>query len=179
VLLTTSHAYFSGVDSTTINDLVETRAKVTVSDGEISDVLTLKKDDSYFPPFVYQGTKLKGEVGKTYTLTVELKGEKYTATTTIPPPALLEELWYQGVPEREGRGYIYGRFTDDPDVDNYYRIFTMRLGKDEDFLFRCICLLWGISTLTARALRSLFSEVRSRLRMSSTTSSLKKVIRCG
>lgn len=134
VLLTTSHAYFSGVDSTTINDLVETRAKVTVSDGEISDVLTLKKDDSYFPPFVYQGTKLKGEVGKTYTLTVELKGEKYTATTTIPPPALLEELWYQGVPEREGRGYIYGRFTDDPDVDNYYRIFTMRLGKDEDFI---------------------------------------------
>ena len=46
-------------------------AKVTVSDGEKDVVLTGKMDNDYFPPYVYTTSRLKGESGKTYTLTVE------------------------------------------------------------------------------------------------------------
>lgn len=134
VILTSSKSYYSSIDSTTIRDLVETTAKVTVSDGHNSEILTLKRDETYFPPFIYEGTEIKGEVGKSYTLTVELRGEQYTATTTIPNPAVLEQLWYEEVSGKEGRGYIYGRFTDDPDTENHYRIFTQRRGVDKRFI---------------------------------------------
>ncbi len=134
VILTTSRAYFSKVDSVTVRELVETKAKVVVSDGETSEVLTLKKDDNIFPPYVYEGNVIRGEIGKTYTLEVDLRGERYTASTTIPPPPMIEQFWYKPVPEKEGRGYIYGRFTDDGSVDNYYRVFTMRTGVDKRYI---------------------------------------------
>ena len=59
-------------------------AKVTVSDGEKDVVLTGKMDNDYFPPYVYTTSRLKGESGKTYTLTVEYSKRTVTARTTIP-----------------------------------------------------------------------------------------------
>ena len=44
---------------------VLTTATVTVSDGENSVVLMGKKDDRYFPPYIYTTSWLKGEAGKT------------------------------------------------------------------------------------------------------------------
>jgi hypothetical protein len=134
VILSSSVSYFDEIDSTTIRKMVITTAKVTVSDGVNEEVLTLKKDENYFPPYVYSGTELKGETGKTYTLTVRLKGEEYTATTTIPPAASFDKLWYEAISADDSLGYIYGRFTDDPGTDNYYRIFTQRENKDERYV---------------------------------------------
>ena len=56
-------------------------AKVTVSDGTRTEVLTGMTDPDYFPPYVFTSGRMKGEVGKTYTLTVEYKDYKATATT--------------------------------------------------------------------------------------------------
>lgn len=134
VILTNSSSYYDDIDSATIRNLVATRAKVTVSDGTMEEILTLKKNEDYFPPYVYTGTQLKGEVGKVYTLTVELKGERYTASTTIPEPAALDQLWFEKVPEKDSLGYIYGKFTDNADEENHYRIFTLRQGKDQRFI---------------------------------------------
>lgn len=134
VILTKSSSYFTSVDSAAIRRLVVTTAKVTVSDGVTEEVLTLKRDGNYFPPFIYSGTKLKGVVGGSYKLTVEVGGEQYTATTTIPETVSINELWYENVSGKDTVGYIYGRFTDDPSTDNYYRIFTRREGKDKRFI---------------------------------------------
>ena len=60
-------------------------AKVTVSDGQNSVVLTRKYDSGYFPPYIYTTGRLKGRAGKSYTLTVEYRDYYATATTTIPP----------------------------------------------------------------------------------------------
>jgi hypothetical protein len=134
VILTSSMSYFDELDSAAVRNLVATTAKVTVSDGEKEEVLTLKKNDDYFPPYVYSGNEIRGEVGKTYTLTIQLKGETYRATTTIPQVAQFERLWFETIPGEDSIGYIYGKFTDDPGVDNYYRVFTLRENKDQRYI---------------------------------------------
>jgi hypothetical protein len=134
VILTSSMSYFDVLDSSTVRKLVVTTAKVTVSNGETEEILTLRRDDQYFPSFVYTGNEIRGEIGKTYTLTIQVKGETYTATTTIPPTAEFDRLWFETVPEKDSVGYIYGKFTDDPTVANYYRVFTLREKKDTRYI---------------------------------------------
>ncbi|AYB33792.1 DUF4249 domain-containing protein [Chryseolinea soli] len=134
VVLSNSASYFMNIDSANIRDLIVSTAKVTVSDGETEEILTLKRDDDFFPPYVYQGTSLKGEVGKTYSLTVEVKGKRYTASTTIPPPAKFDKLWFELAPGKDSLGYVYGQLTDNAEEANYYRVFTQRLNKDNRFI---------------------------------------------
>lgn len=134
VVLSKSASYFMKIDSSNIRDLFMSTAKVMVSNGIDSEVLTLKRDDSSFPPYVYEGSKLKGESGRTYTLTVETDGELYTSKTTIPEPAKLDKLWFELSPGEDSLGYVYAQFTDPADETNYYRIFTERLHQDTRFI---------------------------------------------
>ena len=67
-----------------IANCVERWAKVTVSDGEMTETLYGVADYSTIPPFYYTSSFLVGEAGKTYTLTVISKTDTITATTTIP-----------------------------------------------------------------------------------------------
>lgn len=134
VLLSYSSSYFSDIDSVKIRQLIETKAKVTVSDGEQSEVLTLKKDNRYFPPYIYKGTEFRGEVGKKYNLTIEIEGEKYTATTSIPKLAKLDKVWFQVSEGKDSLGYIFAQVSDDPSESNYYRVFTQRINQDEKYI---------------------------------------------
>lgn len=134
VMLTKSSPYFSVVDSSTIMNMIVQNATVVVSNGVLSDTLGSVFDPSYFPPLLYKGTLFKGEIDKTYSLTVIVEGRTYTATTTIPPPVPLDSAWFQTEPEHDSLGYVWGYFQDPPDQINYYRIFTKRLGKDSRFI---------------------------------------------
>jgi hypothetical protein len=79
-----------GIKMDDLSDYVEKWAKVTVSDGTNSVVLTGGKDKRYVPGYVYTTSGIRGEAGKTYTLTVETRGKKVQAETTIPqyPPTV-------------------------------------------------------------------------------------------
>ena len=67
-----------------ISDYVETFAKVTVSDGENEVVLTGKLDRGYFPPYIYTTSQMRGEAGKSYTLSIKARDKVLTSKTTIP-----------------------------------------------------------------------------------------------
>jgi hypothetical protein len=134
VVLTRSAAYFSTIDSVILRSMVATRAKVSVSDGSRTEILTLKKNDQYYPPYIYQGTELRGEAGKTYQLTIETEGQTYTARTTIPPAVRFDSLWFALAPGKDSLGYVYGRFTDDATTENYYRVFTRRHKTDSKYV---------------------------------------------
>lgn len=135
VVLSKSAAYFSTIDSLSLRNLVVSKAKVTVSDGEKEEILTLKRNQLYFPPYVYQGTEIKGEAGQTYQLKIELEGQSYQASTRIPATAaLLDSLWFTLAPEQDSLGLLYGRLQDPENTDDYYRIFTQRLYKDDKFI---------------------------------------------
>lgn len=79
-----------GIRLDELSDYVEARAKVTVSDGDTSVVLTGGRNKQYVPGYVYTSYYMRGVAGKTYTLTVETRGKTVRAVTTIPqyPPTV-------------------------------------------------------------------------------------------
>ena len=133
VTLTKSASYFSDIDSAALREALVSTAKVSISDGENSEVLTLFRNSDKFPPFYYRGTKMRGEVGKSYKLTVESRGETYEAVTSILPPPKLDSLWVEFEAENDTTANLWLSFKDEPVVENYYRIFTQRQGKDKKF----------------------------------------------
>lgn len=134
VILTLSAAYFSEIDSVSLRDLVVTRAKVVVSDGETTEILTLRPNDEYFPPYVYEGIDMRGEVGKTYTLEVIYSDEYLTASTTIPSPVFMDSLWFELDEGEDSLGFIWARFQDNPIERNFYRLQTKRAGIDDKYV---------------------------------------------
>jgi hypothetical protein len=134
VLLTRNSAYFSSIDSSSIRSLVLTRAKVTVSDGEKSEILILRRNDDYFPPYIFEGNEIIGDTGKIYTVTAEYGGKTAWASTTIPPPVKLDTFYFKLEPNSDSLGTIYIEFTDPPDIKNYYRILTKRINNDRRYI---------------------------------------------
>ena len=130
VLLTRNSPYFSSIDSASMRSLVLTQAKVTLSDGENSEVLILRKNEDYFPPFVFEGNEILGEVGKNYTIQAAFGGKTATATTTIPAPVPIDTAYFALNAGSDSLGMIYLEFTDPPEEKNFYRILTKRSGTD-------------------------------------------------
>ena len=106
-------------------------AKVTVSDGTRTEVLTGMTDPDYFPPYVFTSGRMKGEVGKTYTLTVEYKDYKATATTVIPEPVPIDTVFVRQV--KDSLCTVVCAFTDPLPKGNYYKVFTRTEGKDSHY----------------------------------------------
>ncbi|MBN2520643.1 MAG: DUF4249 domain-containing protein [Bacteroidales bacterium] len=134
VILTRNTPYFTIVDSSSFIDLVITNAKVSVSDGQTTEVLTFGPEDKYFPPYVYRGTEMKGETGKTYYLEVKLYDTILTAATTIPDPPQIDTAWFELKPDNDTLSVIKLQFTDDKNSKNYYRILTNIRGQGSRFI---------------------------------------------
>ncbi len=93
VFLTRSSAYLTHYDSASIRNLFINNAKITLtcSDGR-SEILTLYKQDEFFPPFVYKSIGIRGEENKSYGLTVETNQQIITAETSIPEKPSVENM---------------------------------------------------------------------------------------
>jgi hypothetical protein len=136
VILTRSAPYFSSIDSASLRDYVVTKAKVTVVSGDQSEVLTLKPNDAYFPPYVYFGSELKGEVQETYHLKVEFEDSENNvyASTSIPELTEPDSVWFELEPGSDSLGRIWIKLSDNPDENNYYRLLTRRKVKDKRYV---------------------------------------------
>ena len=133
VFVTRSLPYFSEIDSATFRDLVVTKAKVSVSVDNKTEILTLHRDEKYFPPYIYQGFQIKGKVGKTYKLEVSIGDKTLSATTSISDPPSIDSLWTVSNPQRDTLKQIMIQFTDDPTTQNYYRLFSKIKGTNENY----------------------------------------------
>lgn len=132
VLLTRNSPYFSSIDSASLRALVLTRAKVTVTNGEKSEILILRRNDDYFPPYIYEGNEILGETGKIYTITAEYGGKTAWANTTIPEEVNLDTIYFKLDAGSDSLGSIYMEFKDPP-VKNYYRILSKCFRDDRRF----------------------------------------------
>lgn len=130
VILTKNMAYFGVVDSASLVAMVNFPAVVTVSDGTNTETLVKTFNFNYFPPIIYKGSLIKGEVGKTYFLTVNSEGKELTAKTTILPSVKFDSLWFELEADEDSLGSIWAKFTDNANEKNYYRVFTQRKGRD-------------------------------------------------
>lgn len=134
VLLSLTAPYFSSIDSSNLFEYAVTHAKVTLFTEDSAEILTLKRNSDYFPPYVYRSVDIRGVAGKTYTIEVVLNRDTVTATTRIPEPVSLDSVWFAPDPGLDGSGRIWARLTDRADRENFYRILYRRKGKDSRYL---------------------------------------------
>ena len=109
-------------------------ARVAVSDGEKTVVLSGKYTDDYFPPYIYTTAEMRGESGKTYTLTVDYEGRHATASTTIPCSVALDSIY---ACKRNGDAdttySVHAVFRHDAAKQRYFKMFTRRSGQSNQF----------------------------------------------
>lgn len=130
VLLSSSIPVSGVIDSTNVLNHVIRSAKITISDGQNSEVLKVKNDKNRVPPFVYFGNTLKGEAGKEYSLKVEYLNRVIEAETIIPKSVPLKSAEYIKKNATDTTGYIFVKFDDPLNEKNYYQIAT-RIDKEE------------------------------------------------
>jgi hypothetical protein len=83
------------------NPNYEENAIIEISDGVSSEQLT------YIDKGVYIGNSILGQVGNTYTISIEINGDVYVANSTMFPPATLRDITlspYQ-VTGKDGKNY--------------------------------------------------------------------------
>lgn len=135
VILTKNSSYFDAVDSNSIFDMLVMNAVVIVSCGTETDTLSLSFDPYQLPYIKYKGSKIIGEVGKTYNLTIFYDGKKYTSSTTIPNPVPLDSVKMKYVAEPEDSiGLVWIFFKDPDSLGNYYRGYSKTLGLDSVYV---------------------------------------------
>lgn len=122
VLLSVSASITGPLDTLSLLSHAIKSAKVTVSDGIDKEVLLLQTNKNTIPPYEYVGTKLKGEVGKTYELTVEYQNKIITSTTYIPQPVELDDVWFVRNTPVDTIGYIHVSFKNTS--REYYQVAT-------------------------------------------------------
>ncbi|MDA6070956.1 DUF4249 domain-containing protein [Flavobacterium sp. AC] len=130
VLLSSSIPVTDAIDSTNVLNHVIRSAKITISDGETSEVLRVKNDKNRVPPFVYFGSTLMGEAGKEYSIKIEYLNRVVQAVTTIPKSVKLKSAEYIKKNAADTTGYIFVKFDDPVNEKNYYQIAT-KIDKEE------------------------------------------------
>lgn len=134
VILSSSIPVNSAVDSLTILSHAIRSAKVTVSDGQNQEVLRLKRDNERIPPFIYYGSDLLGQAGKTYTLKIEFLNRVVTSETVIPNSVELKKATYVKNVATDTTGYVFIEFNDPVFEKNYYQIATKIDGEEPIFV---------------------------------------------
>jgi hypothetical protein len=132
IALTKSSGYFDPVDSASLANLLVTNAIVTLSDGVSIDTLIGILDFSLPIPFVYKGSVITGQPGRSYTLRIVVDNTEITAQTTIPTPVALDSLWYK-LEQGDSLGFIWANLNDPPALGNGYRWYTKRINRDNRF----------------------------------------------
>lgn len=139
VRLSRSIGFFSKIDTTAFFNSFVTGAHITVSDG--FDTITLREYELYLGDYKTNFYSVDsanvadlaffGISGRKYDLVIELDGDTYTASTSIPPINYgLDSLWTE-IPTNEealaadpNYRIIRGRYNDPPDEVNRFRTFT-------------------------------------------------------
>lgn len=97
-------------------------AVVTISD-DAGNFETLSETE----PGIYQTDSLRGRSGRTYSLSVEIDGEIYEASSEMPVAIEIDRL--------DTRHNLTCEFRDTPGIEDYCRLKVYKNGKEEDGYF--------------------------------------------
>lgn len=114
-----------------LSDYVVKFARVSVSDGEKSVVLTGHMDSRYVPGYVYSSNYMVGKPGKTYTLIVRTGGKYVVAETTIPQyPPTVDSIVCRHVPSDTSMCEVTAYLKRNSGRDEYFKSFYQE-GDDQ------------------------------------------------
>lgn len=155
VLLSKSKEVYAPTDLNSFLNGFVTGATVTVSDG----TTTVQLDEicsNNLPPGTEQmaaamfgisvadlanynicayttfNTAIWGQVGKTYTLTVEYEGKTYTAETSILPPTTFDDLYWKPETDTPNHGFSWVTLTDPANQYDAYKWEIKRINTDSN-----------------------------------------------
>lgn len=132
---------YDGVDINDLSQYVDKWARVSLSDGEREVVMIGKATHSYYPPYIYTTSEMRGEEGKTYHIRAEASdGTVAEAVTTIPTPVSIDSFSVEPV-----GGTLDDDYEDAPHVARYQlyaytkerrrcKLFTRVISRDDEFL---------------------------------------------
>jgi hypothetical protein len=109
ISLTNSLSFTGVIDSVEVAKSIETKAKVVLFNGETSEILTLKKDETRFPFLYYRSNLIKGEIGKTYDLSIQIRGKEFVSKTKVTEKA---EKLNIDILDSIQEGIVYQNFKD-------------------------------------------------------------------
>ncbi len=92
IYLTNGLPFKGVIDSLEVAKSIETKAKVELSNGDVSEILTLKRDDSNFPFFFYRSNIIKGGLDAQYNLKVTIRGKEFTSNTFVPQKPIVQDI---------------------------------------------------------------------------------------
>ncbi len=118
-------------DSELMNHVINW-GKVSVSDGEQTAILAGGIDRHYLPPYIYTTSDIKGEPGKTYTLTVEYSGKVLTASTTIPEVPVIDSVQFESI-DGDSLFEMTVSFEDNADTHDYYMFFVRLFNRESRY----------------------------------------------
>ncbi|MEZ5174337.1 MAG: DUF4249 domain-containing protein [Bacteroidia bacterium] len=132
ILLTRNRGFFDAVPTDLeefVNEFVIQDAQVIVSDGTQSEELQLTFDILHYPYIYYTGTVVKGEIGKTYSLSINYNNKVLTAETTIPNNVAIDTSWFGLNPfdiNEDSLGVSYLQIIDPDTFGNAYRLYAKK-----------------------------------------------------
>ena len=114
------------------------------SQKTIAELLKVELNEVIFLPVPIYSTNnlaMRGEVGKTYSLTIQENGKEYSGKTTLLPPVPLQQVYWKQNIDNTDYGLIIGRLADPPNQYNAYKWEAKRItiqanGEPMDTLFR-------------------------------------------
>lgn len=77
----------------------------------------------------YSTKRIRGIPGHTYHLNVTNEGEKFSASVQLPPPVLIDTVYFKSALFSKDSLNIFVEFNDPEGVENYYRIKLYRNGQ--------------------------------------------------
>lgn len=110
-------------------------AVVKISCEDDTVILTGKYDDRYFPPYIYTTGRMRGEVGKTYQLTIDYRDIHAEALATIPSVVpVLDSVITHPVVSNDTLRTLTACFITPHDTPNYYQLFVRQGFSSPQFL---------------------------------------------
>lgn len=144
ILLSRSEGYFNPIGVSSLNNLPERGARVYISNGtdtvqllEIDTLINgIRVSGCYIALDPLSGTfSMTGIPGTTYSLhVITSQGVELRSEAKLQVPVPLDSTWFAVQGELDSLGWAFARLTDPDTLDNCYRWFARRLGKDSDFI---------------------------------------------
>jgi hypothetical protein len=134
VFLSKSLDFFSKINPEVLAASLVRNARIKIGDGTSEVILTedsIVRNTSkvYFYTTSGSGLFFRGKTNTKYTITIEVLGEVYTATTTIPEiTRRIDSLWWEKIPFAEDTNDVRVMFkgTDRVGFGDFIRYFTKR-----------------------------------------------------
>lgn len=118
-----------------VSELLMRWATVRISDDTGREViLTGAPSKQHFPPYHYYTTEMRGEPGRTYTITATYRDMCVTASASMPYPTPIDSISSATVAECDTLRALTVHFTAPADCPAYYHVSTQLRGFDGRFL---------------------------------------------